>query len=169
MKESIYFERGMDMLNRLRMIFFALIAGPLLFFFVSYLMYKNGGLAPSVDLTSPSLQFTIMGFCIGVVILAYIFYVKQKYDARKKASLQEKLQALYKISLVRYVIQEGACMISVIAFFLSGEVSMQALYLVLLIGMGLGNPTIFSIMNDLKLNKQEATIIRQNLPIDEEA
>lgn len=166
MSNTTTFERGSDMLNKLRIIFFALIAGPILFFFVTYLMYQSGSIEPSVDLSEPVMHFAIMGICLSMTLAGYVFYAIQKRKLRPVPSLQQKLQGLFKISIVKFALQEGACLLGIIAFSLSGEAAMQALYLVLFIAMGLGNPTIFTIMNDLKLNKEETTIIRQNLPIN---
>jgi hypothetical protein len=149
----------------MRILFTALMAVPVLIFFIAYLSHKSGSLPPLLLLFPPQAGF-VAGFCALLMAVAYVRYGLRKRAIRSLPTLQEKLGALEQASRAKYWLQEASTLVGAIAFALSGAPSMQALFLVLLVAMGLSNPTIFSIMNDLKLSKEEAQAVRRNLPLE---
>ncbi len=156
-----------EVLNRLRIFFFALLSGPLLFFAITYLVYKSGNYSPALPDLGKEALLSITLICLGSLVIAHALYYKQKKLFRNDIiPLKERLIMLFKGRVIQYAIMEGGCLLSAIGFFISGLPAMQALYLSMLIVMGLSNPTIFNMMNDLKLSKEEANILRKNQPLD---
>lgn len=166
LKEPSGFKTAREILNPLQILFFTLISLPLVLFFIVYLMYKSGSLLPTAEAPAQPVLAVIAIVGFGCLILGQLVYMKRKKAFRAPVSLRIRLELLYRARVQKYLIQEVGVVVSVMAYVITGEASMQALYLGTLIIMGLSNPTIFNIMNDLKLNKEEATICRRNQAID---
>ena len=160
------FETAREVLHPLQILFFALISIPLIIFIAGYMLYKSGGFPP--PLGEPGKAFFIMMTVIsfGSLVGAQLLYVKRKKSFKAPVSLRIRMVLLYRARVEKYLLQAIGVMLSVLAFFVTGDPSMQALYLAMLIIMGLSNPTIFNMMNDLKLGKEEAQICRYNKPIE---
>jgi hypothetical protein len=145
--------------QQMNLIFHAVLAGPLLFYGVSYLRTLEGTNSPHLEEFSISIKTLISFLCGSFVFLAFYLYRKEIRQARDQPLLDDKLKRLYTGSLIHYALLEFASIIAVLAFFLTFDHLFTAIYVAILFLMSINRPTPRKYVQDLLLRGEERDII----------
>ena len=161
------FENGVELLNNLRLLFYSLMGISLMFF--AFLLIQESQQEPMrfVHLSTSKLTRGIAFFTpIALMILTYIRYYRQLNNLSKESmSLRERLSAYFRINRTKYIILVFTCFLALGAYVLTVEPIFKGIYLLLLIGMGMSNPGLYTILKEIRANKEDIVIMKKNLPI----
>ena len=139
---------------------------PLIFFVILFLKYREGVVLGDYAVLYDAFKVVVPFFCILTSGVAYLLYFQLLKKARKETTLRLKLQQLFNANIVKFALLEGATVFVLLAYFLTGHPLFAAFYVFMLILFGMSNPSIYSLMTDLKLPKKEADIMRENRIIE---
>ena len=161
------FENGVEFLTHLRIIFYSLLAGPLVLFCFLILQERNGSLRVYWETGEAVLlvRWGIGLLLIGLTAFAYVMYNKSLAVSRERDNLREKLESYWVHNRKKYFLMGVSCILALIAYFLTLDPIFKGLYIVVMITMAISSPGLFSILKDLKMDAEDAIILKKNLPI----
>lgn len=145
--------------QQMNLIFHAVLAGPLLFYGISYLRTLEETNSPHLQEFSISIKALISFFCGLLVFLAFYIYRKEIRQARDQSVLNDKLNMLLTGSLIHYALLEFASIIAVLSFFLTFDHLFTAIYVAILFLMSINRPTPRKYVQDLLLTGEERKIV----------
>jgi len=150
-----------DYLHKINNLFHVLVAIPLLGFVYLYLESQVGRIQPLINNPDTVL---ILHYILPLIIMvdsgiAFLVTKKSLTVFPNDDKLMEKLSVYYRISLVKYVILEGAAIVSVIGYYLTLSKVYVGFYVVLLMIFSINRPTVYRISRDLKLEGEEKDIV----------
>jgi hypothetical protein len=154
-------------LQKLRLVFYATVLVPILLFMIVYFMQKDGKIIPSSpELGEGMIAVFIQVFCLILCGVAYWIYQQKLKPLRNSLTLRVKLERLFNASILKFALLESANLITAIFFWLSGHPLFMIVFAATLVLFLMSNPSVYSIMNDLKVNAEEKDIIKQNKEIE---
>jgi hypothetical protein len=103
--------------------------------------------------------------CLGCAVFAYVQYNKKLKEVRELSTLRERLSSHWTINMMKYGLMEVACLLPLLFFFLMGDPFFKGLYVLVMIAMAISNPSIYTLLNDLRPKKEEAQILKTNQEI----
>lgn len=159
------FKNIREFLDKINTIYYAIVALPLVLFLLVYLrMMGDGGHRPVLNNNNVVLliQIFIGLIFLAGIFLAYFIYRKNTAEARLTGVLRKKLERYYASLLIKNSILAGVSLFLVLAMFLTGNNFFVIMYLVTLVIISLNRPSPFSMIKDLKLNKEEQEILIKN-------
>ncbi|GAA4846461.1 hypothetical protein [Algivirga pacifica] len=156
------FDKPLDFLNKLRVIFYSMVGiTPPIFLYI-YLESRNGEFSPIYPELSSIFYYIVPIVCVVLTILAYWYYEKQIRAARTLPSLRAKLDVIILSSFNKFLILEIATLFNILIYYLSGQIFYAGVYIAMIIFFGMSNPSIYSVLSDLRLPKREADVMRNN-------
>jgi hypothetical protein len=161
------FRNTEQFLQKLRLVFYATVLAPMMLFLVTYFMQKDGKMLPSSpELGKGAISTAIQFICLILCGLAYWMYHQKLKPLKNLTTLRLKLEGLFKISILKYALLEAANLIVAVFFWLTGHPLFMIVFAAILVLFLMSNPSVYSIMNDLKVNAEEKDIIKQNKEIE---
>ncbi|MEP6673575.1 MAG: hypothetical protein ABJA78_00405 [Ferruginibacter sp.] len=149
-----------NQLKRLQIIFKALLTGQILFFAVAiFIKYKK--LMPDSDeQLNKILQIAILVISF-VCVASGIKIFNKKIQQLKDSNLPvgEKFKEYQSAVIVKWAMTEGACIIAIAGYLLTGNYAFLALAVVLLFIFSGYNPVKSRIVQQLELNDEEAATL----------
>ncbi len=142
----------------LAVLHFSLFMGQIMFAVIAaYLIYSKS-FYPVV--TGEDLQVMIgsgiMGFCVALVIAAFIMFKKKVEKIRLDADdVPGKLSAYRAASIIRWAMLEAPVILAVISFLLTGRYSLLIVAAVLLLIFFYTKPSSFKVAQDLSISEEE--------------
>lgn len=151
------FKTGLDFINKLRLIVYALLSLPLTVFIVVYLQSnKAEALRPLVneDLIFPfAIAFFIL--CCVFILLAYLLFGKKIKAIKMENDLHEKLNNYASLTIARFVLFEAAIILSLAGLLTTAEKSFIVLFIAVLFIFSVEHPSLQKIIRHLRLSQQE--------------
>lgn len=141
----------------LRTLFFALLAGQILFFLIAVFLQKT--FEPDSNLLK-ILDYAVPLLLLGLIILSRFVY-RQLVSRSKKLPFEEKILSYRSAVIVSLAMLEAANIISITAFMLTGEYIYAAASLILFLLFILGAPSADKLIIDLELGPEELSEIDQ--------
>ncbi|MFT5916250.1 MAG: hypothetical protein ACJAWV_000439 [Flammeovirgaceae bacterium] len=161
------FKNGVEYLNKLRMLFYILMGIPLTFFSVLFFMEKQDGITPLLEFDNlGTLRLVLAIGCIGCASFAYIQYNRKLREVRTLTTLREKLSAHWSLNMMKYALMEVSCLVPLTFFFLTADIFFKGLYVLMMVAMAISNPTIYTLLSDLRPRKAEGQILKTNQEIE---
>ncbi|GAB4342046.1 MAG: hypothetical protein OHK0038_21840 [Flammeovirgaceae bacterium] len=129
-------------------------------------MQKDGKITPSApELGEGWMSNLIQIICLVSCGAAYWIYQQQIKSLRDLPTLRQKLEGLFKISVIKYALLEFSNLLAAIFFWITANHLFMIVFAATLVLFLMSNPSVYSIMNDLKVNAEEKDIIKQNKDI----
>lgn len=160
--KPLKYEKPMEFVNHVRMIFYIMVGIPLSIFLLLYFNYRQNNLHNTSQELSviwlviiPIVSFSLAGY-------AYFGYGKSLKLARSKTKMREKLNIVFQATLEKFILLETATFIVLLAYYVNQHILYAGLYMVMLILFAMNNPTIYTVINNLRLPKDIAAAMRQN-------
>jgi hypothetical protein len=146
-----------EYLDKLNLIYYGLIALPLVLFPVVYLPIKEG-VFTGLD------QIGILHYLAGLLLFVVVFFGRRLFSRNLKVinsdwTLLQKLQAYRKASIIFYVQGMVACLISVALLLFTRHQLFVATYPILLLILSFYRPTIQRLKRDLPLTEKDLAMI----------
>ena len=146
-----------EYLDKLNLIYYGLIALPLVLFPVVYLPIKEG-------VSTGLEQIGILHYLAGLLLFAVVFFGRRLFNRNLKVinmdwPLPQKLQAYRKASVVFYVQGMVVCLISVALLLFTRHQLFVATYPILLLILSFYRPTIQRLKRDLPLTEKDLAMI----------
>ncbi len=143
----------MNNFQQLRIIYFALIIGQIIYLLVAFILVSNNLIALNENYNS------VFGAIITLVVLGFIagskLYYNQAVEKMKGELLQEKIAAYRTSSIVRFALLETANILCITFFLLTGDFLFVGMSLIV-IGFFLINiPGRDKFISDFGLNPDE--------------
>jgi hypothetical protein len=140
-------------LNTMRIIFFALLAGQIIFIAVAFFTVNNNPPQSQSD----DLFNIIVPVAIGFGLLMSNMLFKQMLAKIKKDdSFEQKLEAYRSALIVRYALLEGPSIFSTVVYLLSGNIIFLAFSGVMILAFLMNMPSQNKATQDLNLSSIEA-------------
>ena len=160
-----YLQNAYDYFHILNIVFYILIALPLVGFCYAYLKYEGqGGLLPTNYFSALHLLLILgTGLIIG---FAFWWYRQAMQKVEADWSFQQKLQYFYYRIREKYALFMIANSLAALGLYLTGEQLFTAVYTVALVVFSLHRPTPRRVMNDLKLSRPEQEHLVSNQSYD---
>lgn len=161
------FKEPLEMVNKLRIVFYSLAGLSVPFFLIWYLQSKGEEIEAII---SPLGNIVAGILALGTVSIASVVYYQYKNklkEIRKEASLPYRLTMLLKAQCFKFVPLAVAPIVTVICFRLTLEPLMMGVYLFSLILLAMSNPSVYTVIADLRLNKRDKEIMLQNISFEE--
>lgn len=121
----------MDAFKQIRIIFFALIAGQLIYFFVALILVGNNSFAVDEDYEN------LPGFLALLIIVSLV--ISSKYLYRRlisaqtgNSTLDEKINSYRTNNIIKFALLEGANLISITFYLLTGDFLYLAMFIIVL-------------------------------------
>lgn len=162
------FKTPSEAVNKLRTMFYIMVGVSIPIFLYIYLESKNNTFDASFPELKDTLQYIVPVLCAISSIGAYWSYEKRIRKARKLKDLKQKLVEVLKGSFYKFIPLEVTTLIAVLAYFLTGHIIFAGIYIGMLILFAMSNPTIHSVISDLRLPKSEVLLMREDVPFVEE-
>ena len=126
----------------LQIIYYALVAGQLIFVSIGFYMVKTG----RFNINNPSLNnvfiYIIPLIVIGGVLLSNFIFNKKLNDAKGKPSLIEKMTTYRTCLIIRYGLLEGPSFLAVIAYLVTNSIIFLGLAGLIIVLFSTFKPTI---------------------------
>ncbi|MEH0158522.1 hypothetical protein V6R21_31000 [Limibacter armeniacum] len=160
------FETPVDFVNKLRAVFYIMVGVTLPIFLFTYLKSRNGEFEPSFPELAEQLKYIVPILCGINSIIAYWLYEKRIRAARELPSLRIKLEEVLRGSFYKFAMLETTTILTIVAYLLTGHILFAGVYIGMLILFAMSNPTVYSVIADLRLPKKEAEIMKGNLSLE---
>jgi hypothetical protein len=112
-----------DYFRTLQIIFFALIAGQVVFCLIVFFLIRTGDFNAELQDLKNIFFIIVPVFVIGGYLGGRMLFKNSMKAAQNKAALSEKLEDYRSASIVRYALLEGPSMLAIISYLLTGEIS----------------------------------------------
>ncbi len=120
----------MDTFKQLKIIFFALAAGQVFYFVVSFILIENGTVMLNKDFS------TMGGFIVPLVVVLMVVASKLLYNrainSKVKAGDEEKLITYRTSNILKFALLEGANMFSITFYLLTGDFLYAGMFVIIL-------------------------------------
>ena len=143
----------MNSFQQLRIIFFALITGQIIYLLVAFILVSNNFNALIENYNS------VFGAIITIIVLGFIggskLYYNQAVEKMRGFSLQQKISAYQTSSIIRFTLLEASNIICITFFLLTGDFLFIGMSFIV-IGFFLINiPGRDKFISDFRLNADE--------------
>lgn len=164
MKSSFFsnFDSPATFVNKLRITFYGMAGLTVPAFLYLYLENRNGTFSPSHPELISYLQYSVPILCLVNAIIAYWQYGRKVKEARTIPSLKERLSEVLKASFYKFFMLEFTSIVAVVSFYLTGNMLSAGAYIGMIILFAMSNPSIYSVLSDLRLSKADADLMRNN-------
>lgn len=160
-----YLQSAYEYFHILNIVFYILIALPLVAFCYAYLQYEGrGGLLPTSQFTA--LHAVIIGGVALSIGLAFWWYRRAMQKVTDDWPFQRKLQFFYHRIREKYFLFMVANGLAALGLYLTGEQLFAAVYTVALVVFSLYRPTPRRVTTDLRLTQEEQDRLVGNRPYD---
>ncbi|MGI9543450.1 MAG: hypothetical protein ACR2MX_09335 [Cyclobacteriaceae bacterium] len=149
-------------LDRINLVYYALISVPLLLFAIVYLNYYRDKLLIPMDRT---IAWWYIVIAIGCVVLAGIGYHQYRKKLKRlfgEQSLRDKLDQWHQALSGNFWLMGSLSSVAVVAFYTSKSQVFVACYALLLFLVSLLRPTQQRLIRELKLKSEHLKVIEKN-------
>lgn len=122
-------------------------------------LWISGGMQDEIPAGQSWLRYAAPVSGMAMLFLAHRLFKTRLEEARNQTELYKKLAHYRSALLVRYLVLDGAAIINLIGFYLSGDLLFFFLAGVVLLLFVLYRPTVAKLCKDLELNSAEEQII----------
>lgn len=151
---------------RFSLIFYLLLALPMVPFIIVYLRMQKGEVTPILGEelnTVVTIILAVMAF--GNVVLGMKLYRREMLHLNKEGTLREKLDLFFHASIVQFSCLEAAAIIAVAGLFLTRTVFFVLLFLGMVIILAQVRPDLRRMSRELRLSKEEEEVVYQKKEI----
>lgn len=153
----------------LQIIFYALVAGQVMFGFVALLLIQMAGFNAELQDLENILLIIVCVFVFSGYLGSRIFFQVRMKSARARNSLAEKMDDYRGAVIIRFALLEGPSMLSIIAYLITGLWAFLIIAAFIIVIFFALRPTPDKAINDLQLNlNEEQIILNPNSPITSE-
>lgn len=159
------YEKPFELVNRLRTIFYIMVGIPLALFLSIYFPNRLDTLQQSgQDL--PVFWLAVMpACCLLATALAYLNYYKKLKKLRKESAIKTQIDRFFSAKVEKFIYLEGITLLVLCVYFFNHHALYAGLYMLMLILFAMNNPTIFSLIDALRLPLEKAAALRENQPL----
>lgn len=120
----------MDTFKQLKIIFFALVLGQIIYFIIALILIQNEMVVLDKDFS------TIGGFIVPLVVVVMVVASKLVYNrtinSKIKAGNKEKLIIYRTSNIVKFALLEGANMFSITFYLLTGDFLYAGMFIIII-------------------------------------
>jgi hypothetical protein len=143
----------------IKIIYYALIAGQLVFAFLTFYLIRSGLFDGEQTELINIFIYIVPIFVIGGLFISHLLFKSFLNTARGKKNLYEKLAFYRSALIIRYALLEGPSFFAIVVYLLTGDYLFLGMSgLVILVFFTL-KPTVERAINDLELHSEESYAI----------
>jgi hypothetical protein len=150
--------------KQLNFMFNLLVAGPLAFFILLYLEYKQGS---NDSIRDPIWEAVIMVVAVGLLVIAEVYLQRQKKEVTNAIPLKERFEFYLPIFLTRGTMSVMACFLALIGLYLTYSGYYIALFFVCFGYLSLVRPSDRKLSRHLKFNKKDIIMMEKRVVFDD--
>lgn len=151
---------------RFSLIFYLLLALPMVPFIIVYLRMQDGEVTPVLGEEVNTLVTLVLGvLAFGNVVMGMRLYRREMLQLKKEDTLREKLDLFFHASIVQFSCLEAAAIIAVAGLFLTRTIFFVLLFLGMVIILAQVRPDLRRMCRELRLSKDEEEVVYQKKEI----
>jgi len=143
----------------LRIIYFAIIAGPTIFGLIAFFLIKSGNFEPEMNSLHKIFVYIVPAFAITGILGSTRIFKSQLSPLRQKKELTGKMEGYRSALIVRYALIEGPAFFAIVVYMLTGIPMYLGIAGLVLLSFLTLKPTAGKAAIDLELNPDEKQII----------
>lgn len=143
----------------LTIVYFALIAGQVLFVFLSLFLIQTGQLGDGGNELRNIFLFIVPLFAFGGILGSNIMFKKGLSEAKSKKGLLDKLNFYRSALIVRYALLEGPSFFSIVVYLLTGDLLFLGIAAFIIVIFLIIKPSPEKAINDLELSHEEKQVL----------
>jgi hypothetical protein len=151
-----------EYLKSLQILHKALLAGVILFSFVTIFLINKTGFAPKVNESFKTIGFVLVPLAAVIGLISSTFIFKKQVDKillNTSMKLVNKLELYRAASIARWAFLEAPMLLATIFLFLTGSYYFIAVSFIILIFYIMYTPSVAQISNHLQLSSNEQMIL----------
>jgi hypothetical protein len=149
-------DNSSEFLKSINIIYFALLAGQIMFLMVAFFVAKDVVITKQVKEMNNLFQFIVPVYAIGGIAMGYLISKSLLKKIDKKASLDEKLNKYRAALLVKFALHEVPVIFALVVYLISKNNLYLGIALVTILLFLFIRPGRDAIIQDLELNSQES-------------
>ena len=157
--------RASDLMNNIRLTFYAFVGFPLLGFAAVFFKARQGGFNGFKPGFTLGYEWVLILLAFAAALTGYLYYLNKIKKARKLVSLRAKMNALFNASFTKFMLFELGLLIILTCYALHTYQGYAVAFITLLLTFVANNPSPRTPIYHLQLPRNEANTIRRNEPI----
>ena len=149
----------------LQIVFYALIAGQLIFAFLTFYLIRLGLFDGEQAELRNIFIFIVPVFVIGGLFISHLLFKSFLNNAKGKISLYEKLTYYRSALIIRYALLEGPSFFAIVVYLLTGDYLFLGMSGLIVLVFFTLKPSVERAINDLELNSEETRRINNSISL----
>jgi hypothetical protein len=145
-----------NFIKSFQLIYYALIAGQLLFMFLTLVLIRFLGFDTEGQDLTRIFMLIIPVFVVAGIYSSNLIFKSRLNIAKGNSQLMDKLVVYRAASIIRYALLEGPSLLAIIIYLLTGSLFFIGLSGIIILFFFTIRPTKDKIVNDLELNPNES-------------
>lgn len=152
---------------RFSLIFYVLMALPMIPFIIIYLAMQEGNVTPVMgESMNTVLTLVLAALAFGNVVMGMKFYRKEMAALDSSMPLREKLDLFFHASVIQFSCLEAATVIAVVGLYLTKTIFFVLLFLGMVIIFAQVRPDLRRMTKELRFSKEEEGVIYEKKEIE---
>ena len=160
--KPLKYQKPTEFVNHVRMIFYIMVGTPLCIFLLLYFNFRQNNFHDNSQNLSVFWLAVLPLICFFFAGYAYYLYGKKLKEARTKTRMRERLNIVFQGTMEKFILLESVTFVVLCAYFVNQHILYAGLYMVMLILFAMSNPTIFTVINGLRLSREQSAAMQQN-------
>lgn len=152
---ATYRQTSSEYFRALKIVHFALTLGQILFGIIAFVVVTMNGATITDEFLTQVLFIIVPLFIIGAFVASTVLFKKRIETVKTKNNLVEKMAAYRGAIILKLAPLEGGSFLSIIAYFITGNIIYLSLSALIILMFVLNQPTKEKAIADLELNFDE--------------
>lgn len=152
---AMYQQTSSEYFRALKIVHFALTMGQILFGIIAFLVVTMNGATIADEFLTQVLFIIVPVFIIGAFIASNVLFKKRIEKVKTRNNLVEKMAEYRGAIILKLAPLEGGSFLSIIAYFITGNIIFLSLSALIILMFVLNQPTKEKAIADLELNFDE--------------
>lgn len=152
---AMYRQTSSEYFRALKIVHFALTMGQVLFGIISFVVVTKNGATIADEFLNQGLFIVVPIFIIGAFIASIALFKKRIETVKTRNNLVEKMAEYRGAIILKLAPLEGGSFLSIIAYFITGNIIFLSLSALIILMFLLNQPTKEKAIADLELNFDE--------------
>ena len=149
----------------LQIVYFALIAGQLIFAFLSFYLIRSGLFDGEQAELRNIFIYIVPVFVVGGLFISHLLFKSFLNNAKGKKSLFDKLTNYRSALIIRFALLEGPSFFAIVVYLLTGDYLFLGMSGLIVLVFFTLKPSVERAINDLELNSEETRRINNSISL----
>lgn len=149
-------EERTQFFKEMNIIYFALVAGQIMFFLVAFFIIKDNTNVAFGDEQAKMFSYFLPIVVIAIIPLGYVMYSKLCRGGKQRGSLEEKLTVYRSAVIIKLALIEAAGFLCLVFYILTASNQFLILFAIVIVAFLINKPSKHAMIRDLNLSTDES-------------